>query len=114
MSILSPPSNKAFKEINITKFNVFCRLLGLEVTSLEDVYWLEDSKARQAFQKDFSQWTTARQALPVSQQTLAGLKEELWSEVVKSSQHQDAWTWGKSQNYQILLFLYITTHYSIV
>ncbi|GLV39987.1 uncharacterized protein CBL_10882 [Carabus blaptoides fortunei] len=81
----------------LTRYNLqhhYPRLLGLEVASLEDVYWLEDSKAKQALQKDFAQWTVARQALPTSPERLASLKEELWSEVVKSSQHQDAWTWG--------------------
>lgn len=65
------------------------------MASLEDVYWLEDSKARQVLQKDFQQWSAARQALPISKQRLEALKGDLWSEVVKSSNHQDAWTWGK-------------------
>lgn len=72
----------------------YARLLGLEVASLEDVYWLEDSKARQALGKDLAAWAGARQALPTSRHFLHGLKAELWSEVVKSSEHQDAWTWG--------------------
>lgn len=71
-----------------------CRLLGLEVTSLEDVYWLEDSKAIQVLQKDFTQWSQARQSLPINKKILDSLKADLWSEVVKSSNHQDAWTWG--------------------
>lgn len=82
------------------------RLLGLEVASLEDVYWLEDSKAKQALQKDFAQWTVARQALPTSPERLASLKEELWSEVVKSSQHQDAWTWGITVVHSLLCTIY--------
>lgn len=81
----------------LSKYNLhhhYPRLLNLDVTTLEDVYWLEDSKAAQALSKDFAQWTAARQALPTSKQRLGSLKAELWSEVVKSSQHQDAWTWG--------------------
>lgn len=78
---------------------IFChfsnnRLLALEVVSLEDVYWLEDSKARQVLNKDFPQWSVARQALPINKHRLELLKADLWSEVVKSSNHQDAWTWG--------------------
>lgn len=81
----------------LTKFNLqtyYPRLLTLEVTSLEDVYWLEDSKARPILNKDFTQWSMARQSLPISKQRLETLKADLWSEVVKSSSHQDAWTWG--------------------
>lgn len=81
----------------LTKYNLqhqYQRLLSLEVTSLEDVYWLEDPRARQALQKDFPQWSIARQSLPISKQRLEALKADLWSEVVKSSNHQDAWTWG--------------------
>ncbi|XP_022903432.1 apoptosis-resistant E3 ubiquitin protein ligase 1 isoform X1 [Onthophagus taurus] len=70
------------------------RLLSLEVASLEDVYWFEDNKARVALQKDFTQWSGARQSLPIDKQRLEALKADLWSEVVKSSNHQDAWTWG--------------------
>lgn len=74
--------------------NYYPRLLTLEVVSLEDVYWLEDSKAQQVFTKDFAQWSAARQSLPINKQHLDTLKADLWSEVVKSSNHQDAWTWG--------------------
>ncbi|CAH1403854.1 unnamed protein product [Nezara viridula] len=70
------------------------RLLQEDVTSLEDVYWLEDSRARFLLGKDFPTWSTARQALPVSKEDLSSLKAELWSAVVKSSHHQDAWTFG--------------------
>lgn len=77
-----------------TNFAIVFRLLNLEVSSLEDVYWLEDSKARQVLQKEFPQWSAARQALPISKQHLESLKADLWSEVVKTSNHQDAWTWG--------------------
>uniref|UniRef100_A0A1B6E4C8 SAM domain-containing protein n=1 Tax=Clastoptera arizonana TaxID=38151 RepID=A0A1B6E4C8_9HEMI len=70
------------------------RLLQEDVTSLEDVYWLEDSRARFLLGKDFAVWSTARQSLPVSKEDLGQLKAELWSAVVKNSQHQDAWTFG--------------------
>lgn len=83
----------------LIKFNLqfyYPRLLSLEVTSLEDVYWLEDTKAKTVLQKDFSKWSVARQSLPTSKQHLEALKADLWSEVVKSSSHQDAWTWGKN------------------
>lgn len=73
-----------------------CRLLQEDVTSLEDVYWLEDSRARYLLGKDFAVWSVARQALPVNKEDLGKLKAELWSTVVKSSQHQDAWTFGQS------------------
>lgn len=39
-------------------------------------------------------WSHARQRLPTSKPQLDTLKADLWSTVVKSSQHQDAWTWG--------------------
>lgn len=70
------------------------RLLQEDVTSLEDVYWLEDSRARFLLGKDFPTWSAARQALPVSKEDLSSLKADLWSAVVKSSHHQDAWTFG--------------------
>ncbi|KAL1139791.1 hypothetical protein AAG570_006768, partial [Ranatra chinensis] len=70
------------------------RLLQEDVTSLEDVYWLEDSRARYLLGKDFATWSAARQALPVSKEDLSMLKAELWSAVVKNSHHQDAWTLG--------------------
>lgn len=70
------------------------RLLQEDVTSLEDVYWLEDSRARYLLGKDFAVWSTARQSLPVNKEDLTQLKAELWSAVVKNSQHQDAWTFG--------------------
>lgn len=81
----------------LIKYNLqhyYPRLLNLEVTSLEDVYWLEDTKAKSILQKDFAKWSAARQSLPISKQRLETLKADLWSEVVKSSSHQDAWTWG--------------------
>ncbi|XP_034670108.1 apoptosis-resistant E3 ubiquitin protein ligase 1 isoform X1 [Drosophila subobscura] len=69
-------------------------LLCVEVTSLEDVYWLEDSRASSILGKDWHLWSSARQNLPTSKPQLDALKAQLWSTVVKSSQHQDAWTWG--------------------
>ncbi|XP_055683198.1 apoptosis-resistant E3 ubiquitin protein ligase 1 isoform X1 [Lutzomyia longipalpis] len=72
----------------------YSRLVGVEVVSLEDVYWLEDPRARQILGKDWSVWSEARQSLPTSKPQLETLKANLWSTVVKSSQHQDAWTWG--------------------
>ncbi|KPJ06837.1 Protein KIAA0317, partial [Papilio machaon] len=71
------------------------RLLSLDVCSLEDVYWLEDSTARHVIDpKDFSAWCAARQSLPTGKEALLSLKADLWSTVVKNSKHQDAWTWG--------------------
>lgn len=70
------------------------RLLAVGVARLEDVYWLEDNKAKQVFNKEVSEWSSARQSLPISKSDLDSLKADLWSEVVKSSNHQDAWTWG--------------------
>ncbi|XP_030382842.1 apoptosis-resistant E3 ubiquitin protein ligase 1 isoform X4 [Scaptodrosophila lebanonensis] len=70
------------------------RLLAVEVASLEDVYWLEDSRASKILGKDWQIWSAARQNLPTSKAQLDALKAQLWSTVVKSSQHQDAWTWG--------------------
>ncbi|XP_063699374.1 apoptosis-resistant E3 ubiquitin protein ligase 1 isoform X1 [Culicoides brevitarsis] len=72
----------------------YSRLISIEVSSLEDVYWLEDSRASQILGKDWPIWSQARQKLPTSKSQLENLKSELWSTVVKSSQHQDAWTWG--------------------
>ncbi|CAB3359356.1 Hypothetical predicted protein [Cloeon dipterum] len=69
------------------------RLAQLEVSALEDVYWLEDVRARPALGKDFTSWTTARQALPTSKEQLEALKEELWTEVVKTDAHT-FWSWG--------------------
>lgn len=68
----------------------------MEVASLDDVYWLEDSRARTVVGKDFVTWSAARQALPTSKDDLAQLKGELWSAVVKSTQHEDVWTWGEA------------------
>lgn len=70
------------------------RLLSTEVVSLEDVYWVEDTQARKVLGKDAEIWSKARQALPTSKSMLESLKADLWSTIVKSSQHQDAWTWG--------------------
>lgn len=69
-------------------------MIATEVTSLEDVYWLEDSRAMQILGKDFTIWNQVRQKLPTSKSQLEALKAELWSTVVKSSNHQDAWTYG--------------------
>lgn len=66
----------------------------MEVMSLEDVYWVEDNAARAALGKDLPRWIQARQTLPTSKEDLETLKADLWSAVVKNSQHQDAWTWG--------------------
>lgn len=68
----------------------------MEVMSLEDVYWVEDNAARAALGKDLPRWIQARQTLPTSKEDLETLKADLWSAVVKNSQHQDAWTWGTS------------------
>lgn len=70
------------------------RLISAEVSSLEDVYWLEDSRASQVLGKDWTNWSKARQNLPTSKLELDVLKVNLWSTVVKTSNHQDAWTWG--------------------
>ena len=70
------------------------RLISIEVTSIEDVYWLEDSRASQILGKDWTSWSLARQKLPTSKSQLEALKADLWSTVVKSSHHQDAWTFG--------------------
>lgn len=71
------------------------RLIHADVTALEDVYWLEDSRAQQLVGKDFALWSAARQTLPSSKEQLEWLKTDLWSGVVKESQHEDAWTWGE-------------------
>lgn len=72
----------------------FPRLIAIEVASLEDVYWLEDSRASQILGKDFAAWNHARQKLPTSKSQLEIVKAELWSTVVKTSNHKDAWTYG--------------------
>lgn len=64
------------------------------MSSLEDVYWLEDSQANKALGKDADQWSKVRQKLPTSKTHLDTMKADLWSKIVKSSQHQDAWAWG--------------------
>lgn len=69
-------------------------MLSIDVTSIEDVYWLEDSRASQILGKDWTSWSLARQKLPTSKSQLEALKADLWSTVVKSSHHQDAWTFG--------------------
>jgi len=76
----------------------------MEVMSLEDVYWVEDNAARTALGKDLPRWTQARQTLPTSKEDLETLKADLWSAVVKNSQHQDAWTWGTSSSITFCLF----------
>ncbi|KAI5745246.1 hypothetical protein M8J76_009483 [Diaphorina citri] len=70
------------------------QLLQDDVISLEDVYWVDDTKAHLIFGRKFSKWSEARLSLPASKDSLGILKEELWSTVVKSSDHQDAWTLG--------------------
>ncbi|KAJ6649770.1 Apoptosis-resistant E3 ubiquitin protein ligase 1, partial [Pseudolycoriella hygida] len=74
--------------------HLYSKLLSIEVTSLDDVYWLEDSKSSKIFGKDWHNWSKARQRLPTSKTALTQIKTDLWSTIVKSSQHQDAWTWG--------------------
>ncbi|OAD62391.1 hypothetical protein WN48_07262 [Eufriesea mexicana] len=71
------------------------KLMQMEVMSLEDVYWVEDNAARAALGKDLQRWMQVRQTLPTSKEDLETLKADLWSAVVKNSQHQDAWTWGE-------------------
>ncbi|KAG8037554.1 hypothetical protein G9C98_005764 [Cotesia typhae] len=68
--------------------------MQMDVLSLEDVYWVEDNEARSTLGKDLPRWIQARQTLPTSKDDLESLKADLWSSVVKNSQHQDAWTWG--------------------
>ncbi|XP_074103337.1 apoptosis-resistant E3 ubiquitin protein ligase 1 isoform X2 [Cotesia typhae] len=70
------------------------KLMQMDVLSLEDVYWVEDNEARSTLGKDLPRWIQARQTLPTSKDDLESLKADLWSSVVKNSQHQDAWTWG--------------------
>ncbi|XP_031829321.1 apoptosis-resistant E3 ubiquitin protein ligase 1 isoform X3 [Nomia melanderi] len=72
------------------------KLMQMEVMSLEDVYWVEDNAARAALGKDLPRWIEARQTLPTSKEDLETLKADLWSAVVKNSQHQHAWTWVRS------------------
>ncbi|XP_075974360.1 apoptosis-resistant E3 ubiquitin protein ligase 1 isoform X3 [Anticarsia gemmatalis] len=75
--------------------HTYTKLLSLDVSSLEDVYWLEDTTAHHVLDaKDLSAWSAARQSLPTGKEALQTLKADLWSAVVKSSKHQDAWTWG--------------------
>ncbi|KAL0881242.1 hypothetical protein ABMA27_002339 [Loxostege sticticalis] len=75
--------------------HAYTKLLSLDVSSLEDVYWLEDKTARHVLEpKDFGTWSAARQSLPTGKEALQTLKADLWSAVVKNSKHQDAWTWG--------------------
>lgn len=75
--------------------HAYSRLLSLDVTSIEDVYWLEDSAARHALEaRDFSSWSAARQSLPTTKEGLYTLKADLWNAVVKNCRHPDAWAWG--------------------
>lgn len=77
------------------------------MSSLEDVYWLEDKTARHVLEpKDFGTWSAARQSLPTGKEALQTLKADLWSAVVKNSKHQDAWTWGESSSLVVFLHLY--------
>uniref|UniRef100_A0A8D8SWN9 HECT-type E3 ubiquitin transferase n=1 Tax=Cacopsylla melanoneura TaxID=428564 RepID=A0A8D8SWN9_9HEMI len=80
--------------VNVHLEEFYHRLLQDDVISLEDVYWLDDSKAHLIFGRKFAKWAEARLSLPASKDSLGILKEELWSTVVKSSDHQDAWTLG--------------------
>lgn len=73
---------------------LLCSLLSIDVVSLEDVYWLEGTQANKLLGKDAELWSKARQKLPTSKSMLESLKADLWSTIVKSSEHQDAWTWG--------------------
>ncbi|XP_043274766.1 apoptosis-resistant E3 ubiquitin protein ligase 1 isoform X2 [Venturia canescens] len=70
------------------------KLMQMEVVSLEDVYGVQDNEVRGVLGKDLQRWIQARQTLPTSKDILEALKADLWSSVVKNSQHQDAWTWG--------------------
>lgn len=88
------PLRKESFSFSFLLFFFFIRLMQMEVMSLEDVYWVEDNAARAALGKDLPRWTQARQTLPTSKEDLETLKADLWSAVVKNSQHQDAWTWG--------------------
>jgi len=86
----------------------FVRLLQMEVTSLADVYWFDDNvAARTTFGKDLPRWLQARQTLPTSKENLETLKADLWSAVVKNSQHQDAWTWGTNLPRFVLPFSHL-------
>lgn len=98
----------------IHKLYCIFRLLSLEVSSLEDVYWLEgstgklfffssinfhyflleDTQASKVLGKDADLWSKVRQKLPTSKNQLEIMKADLWSTIVKSSSHQDAWAWG--------------------
>ncbi|KAI5753341.1 hypothetical protein M8J77_026045 [Diaphorina citri] len=80
--------------VNVHLEDFYHRLLQDDVISLEDVYWVDDTKAHLIFGRKFSKWSEARLSLPASKDSLGILKEELWSTVVKSSDHQDAWTLG--------------------
>lgn len=64
------------------------------MSSLEDVYWLEDTQASKVVGKDADLWSKVRQKLPTSKSQLEIMKADLWSTIVKSSSHQDAWAWG--------------------
>lgn len=64
------------------------------MSSLEDVYWLEDSQASKVLGKDADLWSKVRQKLPTSKTQLETMKADLWSTIVKTSSHQDAWAWG--------------------
>lgn len=79
---------------NVHLEDFYHRLLQEDVVSLEDVYWVDDSRAHVIFGRKFSRWSEARLSLPANKDSLGILKEELWSTVVKSSDHQDAWTMG--------------------
>lgn len=61
---------------------------------MEDLYWFEESKGHKTFGKGFDLWMKARQKLPTSKSMLESMKADLWSRIVKSSDHQGAWAWG--------------------
>lgn len=83
--------------------NCFSRISSLDVSSIEDVYWLEDKVASHTVDsRDMRAWSLARQSLPTGSEALATLKANLWSSVVKNCRHQDAWTWG--QNLKLLFY----------
>lgn len=68
--------------------------MQLEVSSLEDVYWLEDTEASKVLGKDADLWSKVRQKLPTSKSQLDTMKSDLWSTIVKTSSHNDAWAFG--------------------
>lgn len=82
-------TKRAANDINLN--NCISRLQQLEVASLEDVYWFEQTKV---LGKDADLWSKVRQKLPTSKSQLETMKADLWSTIVKTSSHNDAWAWG--------------------